>query len=412
MFILVFTILFTMSFSFACSILEACLLSLSTTDIAKIHAKRPSAAIIWSAFKDDIQRPIAVILIVNTLAHTIGASLSGAQFIRLFGPRWIPLFSFGFSLAMIQWTEILPKTLGVRFNKGISIKLGRPLRFLITVFTPLVALVRLVNRPFEKHRTKGETADELGDILYLARFAYVNRKIPENQADILMKTARLGEIRIRDIMVKKADIKFLSTSMSFTESLIEAHKHHHTRLPLIDGTDSDNVIGYVNFKDIVSSLQVNPADPSLRGICRPILAFDENDSLSVLMNAMTKSYQHIAVVKKNGTELTGMVTLEDLLEAIVGDIHDEYDLLPTYHYPITDTRILCGGGVTVRTLREVYSLELPEVDDSMNDWLLGLTSGRIPGIDESITYAGIMLLVRKTSRSKIFEIIIEKENTV
>ena len=118
--ILLVTIFITMGISFLCSVLEACLLSLSLADIGRISDKKPLAAKIWKSFKEGIERPIAVILIINTLAHTIGASLSGAQFEKIFGTKWIISFSIIFSLSMIQWTEILPKTLGVRCNKNIA----------------------------------------------------------------------------------------------------------------------------------------------------------------------------------------------------------------------------------------------------------------------------------------------------
>ena len=147
---LILSLCISFSVSFFCSLLEACALSLSLTDIAHLSEKKPLIAAIWKRFKENLEKPIAVILIVNTLAHTIGASLAGAQFDKLFGAQWIVVFSVAFSFGMIQWTELLPKSLGVRYNMQIAAWAARPLQFLIKLMHPLVALTNWLNRPFTR----------------------------------------------------------------------------------------------------------------------------------------------------------------------------------------------------------------------------------------------------------------------
>jgi len=271
-----------------CSILEACLLSLSLTDIAKISEKKPLVAQTWKVFRENIQRPITVILIINTLAHTIGASLSGAKFDQLFGAKWVIVFSLVFSFVMIQWTEILPKTLGVKYNRRIAVMAAVPLKYLIAVFTPFVNVVQFFNRPFERGKHPGLEASAVNDISVLAKFAALQKMISEDQEKILAQTIKLPALKVRDIMVGREEIKFLSTKMSLMDALIEAHIHHHTRLPLIEGDDREKVLGYINFKDIVSALQTNPKDPSLKGIARPIIEVRGDEPVSVLLSKLTR----------------------------------------------------------------------------------------------------------------------------
>ncbi|HPO50162.1 MAG TPA: DUF21 domain-containing protein, partial [Spirochaetota bacterium] len=167
---LIFTIFISMAISALCSLLEACLLSLSLTDIAKISEKKIKVAKIWENFKKNIDKPIAVILIVNTLAHTIGAALSGAQFEKKFGGEWIWLFSLIYSLAMIQWTEILPKTMGVKYNRNLADIFALPLNLLVTIFKPVAFIIHLINKPFEGKKDD-RNFDALSEINTLAHFA-------------------------------------------------------------------------------------------------------------------------------------------------------------------------------------------------------------------------------------------------
>jgi len=402
-FLIVFTAL---GISFLCSVLEACVLSLSLTDIARISEKRPLVAQTWRIFRENIQRPITVILIINTLAHTIGATLSGAKFDQLFGTKWVLVFSLVFSFVMIQWTEILPKTLGVKYNKHIAIAAGLPLKFLIIVFTPFVNVVQFLNRPFAKKNQPGLEETAVDDISVLARFAALQKIISKEQERILSQTINLPRLKVRDIMVKKDEIKFLSTKMSLTDALIEAHIHHHTRLPLIENDDSNNVIGYVNFKDIVSALQTNPKDPSLRGIFRPALVVGADEQVSTLLNKLTRGYQHIAIVKSPDGKVEVLVTLEDVIESIVGEMNDEYDVLPEYFYQIAVNRYIAGGGITLKVLRQKSGLDLPDMEQTLNEWLLGFLKG-MPRVEDKISFGGNTFIIRKVRRSNIFEVIIE-----
>ncbi len=405
--ILLFTVFIALGISFLCSVMEACLLSVSLADIGRLSEKKPAAGNIWKHFRDNIEKPITVILIINTLAHTIGAALSGAKFEELFGPKWIIAFSVIFSLVMIQWTEILPKTLGVRYNRKVAEITALPLKYLIRIFSPFVSAVQFLNRPFEgKKRGKAETA-AAEEISVLARFAELNNLINRDQQRILSHTVNLANIKVRDVMVTKEEIKFLSTRMSLSEALIEAHIHHHTRFPLINGSNEDEVIGYVNFKDIVSALQTNPKDPSLKGICRPILETEGDEPIPSVLGKLKKSYQHIAVVRDRSGKISGIITLEDIVEAVMGDnIEDEYDIMPDYIYKIADDRYVAGGGVDLKKLGNVICGGVPKDEKNLNQWLIGLF-GRVPRAEERIQYGNCTFITRKIRRSNIYEVIVQ-----
>jgi CBS domain containing-hemolysin-like protein len=404
---LLLTVCIALSVSFTCSLLEATLLSVSTTDIAKISEFKPGVAAVWKRFKDNIQRPIAVILIINTFAHTIGAAVSGSQFHELFGAKWVGLFSVAFSIFMIQFTEILPKTYGIKYNRFFAQLVAKPLDLMVKLFNPVVFLMQAINRPFEGKKKMSGQVDALNDIMILAHFASLQNMISKEQEKIVSRSIGLAKTKVEDIMVPRNEMKCLSTSMTLAQALVEAHISHHTRFPLADPDQGGEIIGYVNFKDIVSALQLNPKDPSLRGICRPNLSVISGENLTHLLNQLTKSYQHIAMVRDCAGKTIGLVTLEDIVECIIGDLSDEYDILPDYCYQIAENRYVVGGGATLSSLRKQVDASFPDQSQSVNDWITHERKA-VPKPEDAVQLGHLTLLVRKVSRGNVHELVVEK----
>ncbi len=396
-----------MSLSFLCSLTEACLLSLSMVDIAGLAETKPRVADMLRKLKESIQKPIAAILIVNNLSNIVGAAVAGLFVAELFGNKWVGVFSFLFSLAIIQWSEYLPKTLGVIHKRRLAGVLVWPLAYATRFLGPLVAVLEWVNRPFQGRGKYKIPADTLNEIMLLTRLASVNKLISREQVDIVTRSIRLSQARVQDIMVGRDEIKMLSTAMTMAEALIESHIHHHTRYILVRDGNLDEVVGYVNVKDIVSALQINPEDPSLKGIARPVLTVSAALPVPALLKELTRGYQHMAVVRSDRSQTVGLVTLEDVVEAIVGDLEDEYDIMPTYVVPVSEIRFLAGGGVSLATLRSKTKFELPNISTNLNDWLCAQYQ-KLPPIEHAIPFGDLVFIVRKIRRSKIYEVMVEK----
>ena len=141
--------------SFFCSLMEAALLSLTPGQLARLKREKPRLGLAMGHLKSDLDRPITVILTLNTAAHTIGATIAGAEFALLFGNDAIGLFSGLFTFLMLQYTELLPKSLGVRFNRVVCAGMAIPLSILVRVMGPVIRLLRLLNRPFESRSGAG-----------------------------------------------------------------------------------------------------------------------------------------------------------------------------------------------------------------------------------------------------------------
>jgi CBS domain containing-hemolysin-like protein len=406
--VLIISLAVALTISFSCSMLEACLLSISNADLARIAEKHTVSANIWKKFKANIQKPLAVILIVNTMANVVGASIAAAEFSKLFGSKWIGLFSLCVSYIMIQWTEILPKTIGVKFNRLIAQFVAVPFSGVVYLFQPLVLMIEILNRPFVG-RKKENTASAVSDIRVLARSAFLENLISKEQEGIISRSMHLSTLTAADTMIPRQEINVLDTRMTLTDGLIAAHQQRHTRFPLAENGNIDAIIGYVNFKDIVGALHVNPADPSLRGIMRPVLYVKNSAKTSELLPKLTRGYHHIAIVQDDNKNTTGLVTLEDIIETLVGDLQDEYDTPPDFIIALAENRFRVGGNAVFRQIRARAFSDLPRDDEmTVDKWFKHESGGKLPTENSAKKLGGFTLKVRRIVRGNIYDVILER----
>ena len=402
MLIFVLSVLLALGVSFLCSLMEATLLSLTPAQVAEIGEKHPAQGRVWQQFKAAIEHPIAVILFLNTAAHTIGASVAGATFDELYGNEWIWLFALLFTLAMLQFTEIMPKTLGVRFNREIAAWSARPLQILVFLLHPLLYVIHSINRAFGLKQTATRTAT-IKEIAALARLAQVSQEISHQQEKIIKATTRLSQLRVGDVLIPVEEVSFLSTSQSLQDALIAAHMDAHTRFPVCEQEDRDRVVGYVNFKELVYVMRTNPHNASLRGITRPLHSTSPDGSVADLLKTFVEQHVHIALVRDDAGKTLGIVTLEDLLEELVGDLQDEFDQLPHMFHPLSGGTWMVGGGLPIAVLARHLTLPLADEHGSLSAWL-AQRLGRPPKPGDMHREAGAEFTVRRVRRGKVFEV--------
>jgi len=389
--------------SFFCSLVEAVLLSLTPSQVARLSERHPSTGAIWRGFKSNIERPIAVILILNTTAHTIGASVAGAQFDELWGDRWIWLFSIGFTLVMLQFTEILPKTLGVQFSQLLAPAIARPLQVAVIVFRPLIAVLHFLNRPFEGRRKAGEPATAaLAEIASLAAMARMSKDIGAHQERVIQGAARLSEKRVHDMMIPIEHVVMMSDDLTLPRAIVAAHIDAHTRFPVHEAGNRDRVVGYINFKEMIYFMSTNPRDPSLKGIMRPITFVDPDASAADLLRIFVDQHEHIAIVRDRAGRSLGLVTLEDLVEELIGDLEDEFDRLPRYSHALSGGTWLFGGGVTMQEVSRCLEGALPAGTGSLASFIEA-ESGDTPRGGQVLRRDGVEILVRRVRRGRVFE---------
>jgi len=305
--------------------------------------------------------------------------------------------------------ELFPKTIALR-NPEKIILLTIPIMNIFTkIFYPIVIFLsfstRVLLKIFNIKNIDEKNENPIKEIVSLTRLAVMNKKINKDQEKILFNTININKLKLHEIMIEKKDIKFLKSNMNLMDALIEAHIHHHTRYPLLDDETND-VAGYINLKDIYSALQINPDFKTIKSISRDILYFKDSDKVIDVLPFFMKKSQHIGIIKNSENGIAGLITLEDIIESIIGDINDEYDLLPEYIFKITETRYIIGGGIKLAKLKKELDLDLPDSDEGLSGWLIKI-NGNPVNPEKIIKYKDYSFIVRKIKRDKIYELILQ-----
>ncbi|HEX3018939.1 MAG TPA: CNNM domain-containing protein [Chitinispirillaceae bacterium] len=401
-----YVLISTFAIIFISAMAESCILSISNSDIYELQKSYPMIGRIWKRLKQSINHSFTLVLIFNTAAIILSASIGGAFISGKYTAEWFVPIAVLLSYVVIQWGIVLPRTLGIRFKKPLAVLFAVPLYLLTLICKPLIMIIGVINKPFEDKRV-ADNLSPLVEIATLAQSAASDHQISREQAHLIERSIQLSRMKARDIMVDCSEINFLSDKMSLDDALVASHMHHHTRFPLTIAGNTDEILGYVNFKDIVSALRVNPADPTLRGICRPIETVSDTIALSELLKKFTRSYQHIAMVKNESGKIIGMVTLEDLIEALVGELEDEYDKPPELLVQLSENRFRAGGGVTFEKMRKQVYNGLPDWDLSVDEWIFGQCSGDVPD-NYCTSYQNVTFKVKRISRGHVYDLIIDR----
>jgi putative hemolysin len=396
------TVSIALTVSFLCSLSEATLLSLRPGQIADIATKRPKIAAILEDFKLKIEHPISVILILNTAAATIGSAVAGSEFVQLFGEKWIWGFSVAFTIIILQFGEIVPKSLGVRFNSALAVIIAKPLYTLVVMLYPILNSLNWINRIFEKKGIGKSNTSTVEEISALAGLAKLTNQIGSQQERIIKGASKLSRMPVSQVMIPVEQISFLSTSQRLMDAVMTAHIDTHTRFPVREGEDNDNIVGYVNFKEMIYYMRTNPNEPNLRGITRPLTFVSSEDWAADLMKFFVEQHVHMAIVRSKDGKTLGLVTLEDLVEELVGEVEDEFDRLPKMFHTLTGGTWMVGGGVAMKEVIDTLKLPMPQTNETISAWLAAKIK-RKPKAGDTYSEGYVDFLVRRVRRGKIFE---------
>lgn len=267
---------------------------------------------------------------MNTLANTGGAAIAGAAFVGVFGKTYEAYFTGGLALAVLVFSEVIPKTAGVVYARSLAGFIARPIQWLVWIFTPFIWLNRsitvLITRGAQERQS---IAPE--EIATIARMGRQSGAIAPEQERVIHNILRLHELRARDIMTPRTVVFSLDRNATLREARQEAGQWPHSRVPLYD-TERENIVSLVLRRDVYNALAEGRHAVALADLERPLHVVPESARANGLLQHFLGRREHLfAVIDEYGV-FSGIVTLEDVLEEIVGqEIVDEFD-------PTTDMR--------------------------------------------------------------------------
>ena len=317
-------VLLALGISFLCSIAEAVLLSITPSYIEGLKATRPRRAKRLKRLKlDNVDRSLAAILTLNTIAHTAGAIGAGAKAITVFGSAWFGVFSALMTLAILFLSEIVPKTIGAVYWS----KLVGPTAFfvhsLIVILYPIVWISELLTRFISRGKPVHIFSRE--ELIALAGVGVQSGQLHSKESLILHNLLRFESLKVTDIMTPRTVIAALPEDTPISDALETVTRLPFSRVPIYE-TDIDSITGFVIKDDVLLSTIRNQEGKTLKALRRDILAVPESVSLTTLLERFLKDRQHIAIVINEHGGTDGLVTLEDLIETLTGlEIMDETD---------------------------------------------------------------------------------------
>ncbi len=386
--------------SFLCSIFESVLLSVTRPQVEVLTREGKSAGPLLAGFKANMDVPIAAILILNTAAHTIGASVAGASYTTVFGDATLWVFSIVFTLAVLLFTEIIPKTLGVTYATALASPVAHGIRFLTILLKPLVLLSERISKALRGDAEVPVTSTE--EIKLLAFLGHNEGVVGRRTAGMIVGATQLTELQAHDIMLPREKVIFLSGFMSREEALAVVRDSRHSRFPYSASGEIDDIAGVVFAKELLDWLLSNDADEinwdSLR---HDALVVPETASLPKLLRTYQESHRHLAIIVDEYGDVQGIATLEDVLEEVVGDIRDESDRPSEDMAERDDGSLLVRSSVDLRRLSTKLGIPWePEKEVTTVGGLVMETLERIPVAGDSIEWQGYEITVLRADRKR------------
>lgn len=325
--LLIFYVSLALIVSFLCSLLEASLLTITPSTIRSAEDRGARWAVRLRHLKDDVERPLAAILTLNTVAHTMGAAGAGAQYAAIYGAGGEAVFAGALTLAVLVITEIIPKTLGARNAETLAPFTAWLLPILIMVLAPLVWASRQITRAI----TFGKPAEvprHREELMAVASLGQASGQLQQDEVRFVRNMLQLHAIKVSDIMTPRTVVFSLPLDTPLHTYADKIKSVPHTRVPVYDA-QADNIRGFVIKHDVLGKLTGDHDEGDIAELMRPLPGvLDEVPVDRLFRRMISEQHQILAVMDEFGTFL-GLVTLEDVLETIFGfEIVDELDEVP------------------------------------------------------------------------------------
>lgn len=314
-----------MLLSAACNFIETVLFAVPARHIEAMAQAGKSYAKIFKDLRLTIDRPITAILTLNTMANTAGAAIAGSIAADVFGHEWLGYFAAFMTLALLVFSEILPKTAGVTYGRSFVPTVAYSLRALILLMAPATWLISLLTRLIA--RGKAEESVSAEEIRVMAGLSLRTGGIKPYQEKIIERILTLQNKMVKDVMTPRTVVFSLSEHLTLEQATRNVKKWEHSRFPVYD-EDMEDVVGIVLTKEFLIALSEGKKDLHLTDLMRPVHFVVETATLSSVLVEFLESRHHLFVVLDEYGGLSGLISLEDILEEILGtEIVDESDMV-------------------------------------------------------------------------------------
>ncbi len=321
---LIITIIAVTGVSALCSTTEAMLYSLTWTQIEQMKKTSPKKGELLYNMRLNVEKPISAVLTLNTVANTAGATVAGALATSVLGTEYLLLFSIFFTVLILLLGEIIPKTIGVVYSNAMAKLLVYPLRGMIIILTPVTFVTGFITRLITPNNYAPKATED--DIKIIASLSRKSGMIKDYEEKIISNILALDCKKVHDVMTPRTVVFSLPMEISLEEAYARNEFWHFSRVPVYDN-DNEDIVGIIQRRDVTLKVRAGEGEIKLSDIMKPIHFVLESQHLDIVLHKFLDLHQHLFAVLDEYGGLAGVISLEDILEEMLGrEIVDESDM--------------------------------------------------------------------------------------
>lgn len=310
--------------SHICSVLEAVMLTTPMSYVNMLEQNKVRGSDRLKRLKSHIDRPISAILVTNTIANTVGASLVGSEAAKLFNDTGVGIVSAVFTFCVLLFSEIIPKTIGTTYWRTLAVPASRVVLWIIYLVYPLVFIIQFFTRLISKNADPVSVSRE--DVAAIVTTGAEEGVLEKQENKMIQNLLKLDEYNAHQIMTPSSVVTMAERNQTIRDFYKSEEFKQFSRIPLYEDDNDDYVTGYVLKQEILERMAEDKFNTKLKELERPILTFTEDTSVSDLWEKLLESKEHISVIIDEYGSMRGIVTMEDVIETMLGyEIVDEKD---------------------------------------------------------------------------------------
>ncbi|MBR3503627.1 MAG: HlyC/CorC family transporter [Clostridia bacterium] len=352
---------------------------------------------------EDYDRLLSTILIGNNIVNILASSLATVEFVFFYKDAGVTISTAVMTVLVLIFGEISPKTLAKDRAEQMTVAVAPAVRLIVKLFTPLTWIFmqwrKLLLRLFPTPEDKGMAEEEL---LTIVDEAEQEGEIDEHESDLIRSAIEFDDLSAEDILTHRVDIVALDVSMTMDEAEAVFRENTFSRLPVYED-NIDDIVGIIHEKDFFN----NRSAKSLRELMHPPMFVTPGAKLSDLLRMLQKNKTHMAVVSDEYGGTMGLLTLEDILEELVGEIYDEHDEIVEEFKKLPDGSYQIDAGAELENMQELFGFTGESDAATVSGWVVEQL-GRIPAVGDSFTYENLAVTVTQVEATKVLEINVRK----
>lgn len=409
--VLIVILLVLVFFSAFFSAAEICYATVNKLRVKKAFEKNEKNAKVTNDLCSNLSSTTTAILVGNNLVNIAASSLSTILFTKLVGDVNGPLVATAVMTAVIlTFGEIIPKTIGTKFNYRLSFVFSKPIKFFSVIFKPIIFLVnKLIKRLAKKWNKDEDKEPTVTDEELITMVETIEEEgfIDSSESELIKSAIDFMDITAHEIMIPRVDIFAYDINDDINELIKDMDIYNHSRIPVYDDS-LDNIMGIVKTRDILSCYLSKKAIIVKDMLSEPLYVH-MTKPISAILHELKKSHKHMAIVKDEYGGTMGLLTMEDILEELVGDILDETDVTEEEYKKISENEYIIDGTMNIYDFFEIVNYDARDFESeytTVGGWATDVLE-RFPVVDDKFDFENLSITIEEVGEFRVEKLKVE-----